>query len=191
MHFLTVSIFPCLLRTQEELDAFQMPGLSLAAGRAQGRGRQDSGERGRGRSGGRGVTPDRQPGPGSVGRAGPGAVGRASSGADSGGSVAELGQEVEQLGVSEGPASSSSHDGNGHNGNGASLGRGQTMAVMRGIQERRETTMLRTRPDELEKKQGTQGTSVNLSANFFRLISKPEWRLYKVNGFLVPILVIK
>ena len=65
------------------------------------------------------------------------------------------------------------------------------MAVMRGIQERRETTMLRTRPDELEKKQGTQGTSVNLSANFFRLISKPEWRLYKVNGFLVPILVIK
>ena len=82
--------------------------------------------------------------------------------------MAELGQEVEQLGVTEGPPSSSSNgNGNGHNGNGASLGRGQPMAV-RGVQERREATMIRTRPDQLENKQGSQGIPVNFSANFFR-----------------------
>ena len=106
--------------------------------------------------------------------------------------MAELGQEVEQLGVTEGPPSSSSNgNGNGHNGNGASLGRGQPMAVMRGVQERRETTVIRTRPDQLENKQGTQGIPVNLSANFFKIISKPEWRLFKVNGFFDPRLVVK
>jgi len=140
---------------------------------------------------GRGVTPDKSSGPDSTigtGRAyhrgGASVVQPGSSGADS---VAS--DKMAQLAL----AASSSSNGNGANGNGngsngngngsaPSIGRGAT----RGRRDRATEFLPRTRPDNLESKKGSGGEEITISANFFSLVAKPNWRLLQYRVDMVP-----
>jgi len=44
----------------------------------------------------------------------------------------------------------------------------------------------RTRPDNLESKKGTGGEEITISANFFSLVAKPNWRLLQYRVDMVP-----
>merc|ERR1711970_991164 len=71
-----------------------------------------------------------------------------------------------------------SGNGNG-NGSGPSVGRGAT----RGRRDRAQEFFMKTRPDSLQSKKGTDGQEVTLGSNYFSLIAKPNWRLlqYRVD----------
>ena len=64
---------------------------------------------------------------------------------------------------------------------GPTIGRGAT----RGRRDRQEYYP-RTRPETCTSKQGESGTSLHVSSNFFRLISKPDWRLLKYRVDISP-----
>ena len=62
----------------------------------------------------------------------------------------------------------------------SALGRGATRGTTRGYRERPPSQMvLFTRPRELNKKQGTGGSPVDLVTNYFSLVQKPNWSLYQ------------
>lgn len=69
--------------------------------------------------------------------------------------------------------------GNGNGASGASVGRGAT----RGRRDRAQEFYVKTRPDSLQTKKGTEGTEINLGTNYFALVAKPNWRLlqYRVD----------
>ena len=69
--------------------------------------------------------------------------------------------------------------GNGNGGSGPSVGRGAT----RGRRDRAQEFYVKTRPDSLQTKKGTEGTEINLGTNYFALVAKPNWRLlqYRVD----------
>ena len=71
-----------------------------------------------------------------------------------------------------------SGNGNG-NGSGPSVGRGAT----RGRRDRAQEFFMKTRPDSLQSKKGTDGQEITLGSNYFSLIAKPNWRLlqYRVD----------
>ena len=192
-------------RTQEELDSIRMPGIALRPPPVGSAGAGDSaGQVGRGRAvtpegststRGRGVSQERDsvqiPGPGrgnflrgSVQPAAgagpdPSSQSRTSGTISSADSVV---QPLAQMSLAQGTGVSSASGGNG-NGNGIapSIGRGAT----RGRRDRQDFYP-RTRPDTCTSKQGTSGTPVTVTANFFRLVSKPDWRLLKYRVDMTP-----
>jgi len=86
--------------------------------------------------------------------------------------------------ASGGSGNSNGNGENGGNGNGSapSVGRGAT----RGRRDRASEYLQRTRPDNLESKQGSGGEQITISANFFALVAKPNWRLLKYRVDMVP-----
>ncbi|KAF2879557.1 hypothetical protein ILUMI_26606 [Ignelater luminosus] len=85
--------------------------------------------------------------------------------------------------------SSESSEGAGRgNGNGATSKNGGSMrrGNMRGRRKLHEMTVLRTRPDNLQTKQGTFGTPVRLSANYFKLLQQTNWCLYQYRVDVAP-----
>ena len=180
-------------RTQEELDAVRMPGQApphslLAQGRGRGVTPEGAGRGltpdGRGRA--RGVTPERGSDPDlpSGGRAyHRGGAATVQPGSSNGDSVAS--EKLAGLHLASGGSGNSNGNGeNGGNGNGSapSIGRGAT----RGRRDRASDYLVRTRPDNLESKQGSGGEQITISANFFALVAKPNWRLLKYRVDMVP-----
>ena len=186
--------FMARARTQEELDAVRMPGQAPPYSmQAQGRGRgvtPDGAGRGvtpEGRGRARGVTPERGSDPdlpATGGRAyhrgGAATVQPGSSNGDSIASEKLAGLHL----VSGGSGNSNGNGENGGNGNGSapSIGRGAT----RGRRDRASDYLVRTRPDNLESKQGSGGEQITITANFFALVAKPNWRLLKYRVDMVP-----
>ena len=74
--------------------------------------------------------------------------------------------------------------GNGSgNGNGAaSAGRGST----RGRRERADEWLKKTKPDNIDSKQGKSGKAVNITCNFFNVVTRPNFRLYKYRVDMTP-----
>ena len=69
----------------------------------------------------------------------------------------------------------------GANGNGAShagLGRGAT----RGVRDRSDRLVLKTRPDHVTTKQGSSGTEIDLLTNYFKIQSRSDSRLLKYHA---------
>ena len=77
---------------------------------------------------------------------------------------------------------SSGKTGNGNGNGGASAGRGST----RGRRDRAEEWVRRTRPDEIDSKVGKSGKAVNVTTNYFNLLKRPSWRLFKYRVDMVP-----
>eukprot|EP00092_Neocalanus_flemingeri_P037390 GFUD01040714.1.p1 GENE.GFUD01040714.1~~GFUD01040714.1.p1 ORF type:complete len:911 (-),score=265.15 GFUD01040714.1:184-2916(-) len=165
-------------RTQEELDAVRMPGQLPFMSQGRGRGVTPEGR-------GRGVTPERVIDPevptgrayhrgGSATTAQPG-----SSGAGS----AESAASEKMAGLAIGSSNSNGNGGNGNgNGSAPSVGRGAT----RGRRDRATEYLPRTRPDNLVSKKGSGGEEITITANFFALVAKPNWRLMLYRVDMVP-----
>ena len=62
----------------------------------------------------------------------------------------------------------------------AAIGRGAS----RGRQER-QSTILRTRPESLDSKQGSSGDAVQIVSNFFALKTPKDWKLYQYRYVLI------
>merc|ERR1719342_31113 len=94
-------------------------------------------------------------------------------------SADSLVQPLAQVGLS---ASSITTSGaGGGNGSAPSIGRGAT----RGRRDRQDFQP-RTRPETCTSKQGSGGDPLPISCNFFRLVSKPDWRLLKYRVDMSP-----
>ena len=184
-------------RTQEEIDSVRMPGIGLGptpiitprtsdvTPPSQGRGSTPDSSMGRGR----GVTPERgevKTTPVGAGRgqfqrgsiaAPPPAMSSEHTGTSSADSIIT---PLRDLDV--GGESTSSKPGT-ITGDmaGPTIGRGAT----RGRRDRQEYYP-RTRPETCLSKQGESGSSLQVSSNFFRLLSKPEWRLLKYRVDISP-----
>jgi len=190
-------------RTQEELDAVRMPGAIrspppvgavVETVGAHGRGRATTPDSSISQGRGRGVTPERDSI--NVPSTGRGAFLRGAlasqtqqsqaatvdttSSVRTGSSSADsLVQPLAQVGLS---ASSITTSGaGGGNGSAPSIGRGAT----RGRRDRQDFQP-RTRPETCTSKQGSGGDPLPISCNFFRLVSKPDWRLLKYRVDMSP-----
>lgn len=67
--------------------------------------------------------------------------------------------------------------GNGNGANGGSAAGDSARGAMRG--RRQVYDIVRTKPESLNTKRGTLGTPVTLQANYFRLLTAPQWHLYQ------------
>ena len=187
-------------RTQEEMDSVRMPGVGLAPGpfvtpRSSG---VSTPSHGRGSTPdstgrGRGVTPERE----DAARTTPVGAGRGqfargsitapppASTISSEMSSASAGDSVviplKDLDLEGGSLTSSKPGSEKGQLTGPTLGRGAT----RGRRDRMELYP-RTKPDTLSSKQGSGGQDLMISTNFFRLVSKPDWRLLKYRVDMTP-----
>merc|ERR1719233_2482516 len=145
-------------------------GAGVAAA-ATGRGRGASGDRD-GVARGRGVSQEREGGPAvpSSGRAHHrGSV----TGGPVGSDTISSALSSTHLGSGGSNSGGNGDSGNGNGGSRPSVGRGAT----RGRRDRAQEFYVKTRPDSLQTKKGTEGTEINLGTNYFALIAKPNWRL--------------
>jgi len=95
--------------------------------------------------------------------------------------LAHMVQDIRLHGEGSG-SGSSGKTGNGNGNGGASAGRGST----RGRRDRAEEWVRRTRPDEIDSKVGKSGKAVNVTTNYFNLLKRPSWRLFKYRVDMVP-----